>query len=250
MRNFLLVLLLSNLGILAWYHWLREPYTNAPVAPSYEGLPSLELAGDQPVEQPGPQAFSMKTADERLNAGVSECRSRGPLSKGSDAAEARSGQAVDQFDALGRNEPGRLFVGYWVNIAAAEDRAAAEVITDALRADGVTDFYIVPSGNDQNAISLGVFSELGRAQRRLQQLSDRGFGAQVNQRYRDGEVSWLDVSGFGADNLNLSALGVEVLGLAISDRCPPRSLAAHLASAIPAGYMRATRVKLPSARRR
>ncbi|MCH6572429.1 MAG: SPOR domain-containing protein [Proteobacteria bacterium] len=222
MRNFLLVLLLINLGILAWYHWLREPYTNAPVAPSYEGLPSLELAGGQPVEQPGPQVFSMKTGEELLNAGVSECRSIGPFSKADDAEEAaRTLQGLD-FSVRRRSEPGQLFVGYWVNIAAAEDRAAAEVITDALRADGVTDFYIVPSGDDQNAISLGVFSELGRAQRRLQQLSDRGFGAQVNQRYRDGEVSWLDVSGFGADNLNLSALGVEVPGLEISDRCPPR----------------------------
>ncbi|MCH8958655.1 MAG: SPOR domain-containing protein [Proteobacteria bacterium] len=222
MRNFLLVLLAVNLGILAWYHWLREPYDNAPIATSYEGLPSLELAEDQPVEQSGPQVFSMKTGEELLNAGVSECRSIGPFSKADDAQEAaRTLQGLD-FSVGRRNEPGRLFVGYWVNIAAAEDRAAAEVITDALRADGVTDFYIVPSGDDQNAISLGVFSELGRAQRRLQQLSDRGFGAQVNQRYRDGEVSWLDVSGFGADNLNLSALGVEVAGLEIRDRCPPR----------------------------
>ena len=118
LRNFLLVLLLINLGILAWYHWLREPYTNAPVAPSYEGLPSLELAGGQPVEQPGPQVFSMKTGEELLNAGVSECRSIGPFSKADDAEEAaRTLQGLD-FSVARRNEPGRLFVGYWVNIAA------------------------------------------------------------------------------------------------------------------------------------
>lgn len=222
MRNFLLILLLINLGILAWYHWLREPYDKAPIAPSYEGLPSLALAEDPPAEQSGPRVFSMKTGEELLNAGVSECRSIGPISKVDDAQEAAVTLRGLDFSVVGRSEPGRVFVGFWVNIAASEDRAAAEVITDALRADGVTDFYIVPTGDEQNAISLGVFSELGRAQRRLQLLSDRGFEAQVNQRYQDGEVSWLDVSGFGVDNLDISALGIDADGLEILDQCPPR----------------------------
>lgn len=222
MRNFLFILLLINLGILAWYHWLREPYDKAPVAPSYEGLPSLTLAEDPPAKSSGARVFSMKTGEELLNAGSSECRSIGPISKVDDAQGAAVTLRGLDFSVVRRSEPGRLFVGYWVNIAASEDRAAAEVITDALRADGVTDFYIVPSGDDQHAVSLGVFSELGRAQRRLQQLSDRGFEAQVNQRFKDGEVSWLDVSGFGVDNLDISALGIDADGLETLDQCPPR----------------------------
>lgn len=222
LRNFLLILLLINLGILAWYHWLREPYDKAPIAPSYEGLPSLTLAEDPPAEPSGARVFSMMTGEELLNAGISECRSIGPISKVDDAREAAATLRGLDFSVVRRSKPGRRFVGFWVNIAASKDRAAAEVITDALRADGVTDFYIVPTGDEQNAISLGVFSELGRAQRRLQLLSDRGFEAQVNQRYRDGEVGWLDVSGFGVDNLAISALGIDTDGLEILDRCPPR----------------------------
>jgi len=222
LRNFLFVLLLINLGILAWYHWLREPYPKAPIAPGYEGLPSLALAEDPPAEPSRPQVFSMKTGEELLNAGLSECRSIGPFEKADDADDVTQTLRGQDYAVSRRSEPGRLFVGYWVNIAATEDRAAAEVITDALRADGLTDFYIVPSGDDQNAISLGVFSELGRAQRRLQQLSDRGFDAQVMQRYQDGEVSWLDVSGFGVDNLEVSALGIDAGGLEILAQCPLR----------------------------
>ncbi len=222
MRNYLLVLLLINLGILAWYHWLRESDESTPIAASYEGLPSLALVDEQPAEQSGPQVFSMKTGQELLDAGVSECRSIGPFGKADDAnVAAMILQGLD-FSVAKRSNPGQVFVGYWVNIAAAENRAAAEVITDALRADGVTDFYIVPSGGDQNTISLGVFSELGRAQRRLQQLSDRGFDAQVNQRYQDGVVSWLDVSGLGVDKLLVSALGINIPGIEIRDRCPSR----------------------------
>ena len=221
MRNFLLVLLLINLGILAWYHWLREPDENTPIASSYEGLPSLALAEDQRAEQSGPQVYAMKTGQELLNAGVLECRSIGPFGKEDDAKAAATTLRELDFTVRRRSESGRVFVGYWVNIASAENRAAAEVITDALRADGVTDFYIVPSGNDENDISLGVFSELRRAQRRLQQLSDRGFDAQVNERYQDGEVSWLDVSGFGVNDLDVSAMGVGVPGLEIRDRCRP-----------------------------
>ncbi|MCZ6880555.1 MAG: SPOR domain-containing protein [Gammaproteobacteria bacterium] len=222
LRNFLLVLLLINLGILAWYHWLRETDEGAPIAPSYEGLPSLALVEKQPLVEPGPQVFSMKTGQELLDAGVSDCRSIGPFEKTDDADDVTLTLLGQDYAVSTRSTPGRLFIGFWVNIAAADDRAAAEVITDALRADGVTDFYIVPSGDDQYAISLGVFSELGRAQRRLQQLSDRGFEAQVNQRYKDGEVSWLDVSGFGVDKLNVSALAIDARGLEILGQCPPR----------------------------
>jgi hypothetical protein len=163
----------------------------------------------------------MKTGQELLDAGISECRSIGPFSKANDIDRAT--QALQGLDYLvaRRSQPGRLFVGYWVNIAKAQDRGAAEVITNALRADGVTDFYIVPSGDDQNAISLGVFSELERAQRRLQQLSDRGFEAQVNQRYQDGEVTWLEVSGLGVGNLDIGAVGVVVRDLEIRDECSP-----------------------------
>jgi hypothetical protein len=221
LRNFLLVLLLINLGVLAWYHWLREAGDSVPIAPGYEGLPSLALPENQPADEPGPQVFSMKTGQELLDAGISECRSIGPFSKADDIDRATQALQGLDYSVARRSQPGRLFVGYWVNIAKAQDRGAAEVITNALRADGVTDFYIVPSGDDQNAISLGVFSELERAQRRLQQLSDRGFEAQVNQRYQDGEVTWLEVSGLGVGNLDIGAVGVVVRDLEIRDECPP-----------------------------
>ncbi len=222
LRNFLLVLLLINLGILAWYHWLRESDESIPIAASYEGLPTLALADEPNVEEAGPQIFALMTGQELLNASVSECRSIGPFDKAGDADGATRNLRGLDYSVARHRAPGRVFVGFWVNVPPAADRAAAEVVADALRADGITDFYIVPSGDDQYAVSLGVFSELARAQRRSQQMSGRGFKIQVNQRFKDGEVIWLDVSGFGADSLDIAALGVDVRNLEILGDCPKR----------------------------
>ncbi|MEW6646393.1 MAG: hypothetical protein AB1450_04250 [Pseudomonadota bacterium] len=59
---------------------------------------------------------------------------------------------------------------YWVMLPPATSPTAAAPILQRLERAGVKDFYLIRSGENANAISLGVYSAKDSAQRRVQQI--------------------------------------------------------------------------------
>jgi hypothetical protein len=98
------------------------------------------------------------------------------------------------FEPRQRVEQGELWTGYWVSVRDFATRDAAEVALRTLTQNGVTDVYLMPGADPENVLSLGVFSDYQRAQRRAEQVRALGLTPQISDRKRSGSVFWLDVN--------------------------------------------------------
>jgi cell division protein FtsN len=121
------------------------------------------------------------------------CTSVGPFADLAEATQAQAALRGAGFEPRQRMEQGELWVGYWVSVQNLVDRAAADSAMQTLQGNGITDVYLMPGGDPNYTLSLGVFSDYQRAQRRAEQLEALGFEPQIEDRKRAGSVYWLDV---------------------------------------------------------
>jgi hypothetical protein len=63
-----------------------------------------------------------------------------------------------------------------------------------VRAEGITDSYVIPNSDTGNLVSLGVFSEISGVSRRRDQVRALGFEPEVVDRTRRATVYWIDIS--------------------------------------------------------
>ncbi len=84
--------------------------------------------------------------------------------------------------------------GYWVFLPAMPN-ADARRIVDELAEKGVEDYFL----GRQNFISLGIFSDKRTAESRLRDITELGYDAHLEPRYRTREVYWLDLEEHGQD---------------------------------------------------
>ena len=80
--------------------------------------------------------------------------------------------------------------------------------TARLKQQGVTDYFRVATGEQKDAISLGVFSRSDLAQRRLRAMRKQGFQPQLETVPLPRRVYWLDWPVEGNPALNAGDLGV------------------------------------------
>jgi hypothetical protein len=62
-----------------------------------------------------------------------------------------------------------------------------------LKQRGIADAYIMPAADQTNVISLGIFSETERAQRRAEEVRSLGFTPSIADRTRKDTVYWIDI---------------------------------------------------------
>jgi len=91
-----------------------------------------------------------------------------------------------------RMEEGELWVGYWVSVQNFQSREDAETALKLLIESGVTDVYLMPATDATNVLSLGVFSDYQRAQRRAEEIRVLGLEPRIDDRKRTGSVYWVD----------------------------------------------------------
>lgn len=92
----------------------------------------------------------------------------------------------------GGEQPVERSLGYMVYLPAAANHAAAVEATRALAAKGVHDYFVVGTGDMQNAVSLGVYDSAANAENRAAQLQKLGFGAKVKERVVTQPAYWAD----------------------------------------------------------
>lgn len=92
----------------------------------------------------------------------------------SQAAAADVITALQQGGATvrGQGEEAGEIKRYWVMLPPGASAAAATPVLERLQRAGIKDFYLIRSGENMNAISLGVFSSKDAAQNRLQQIRE------------------------------------------------------------------------------
>lgn len=123
----------------------------------------------------------------------SSCTTVGPFADLANAAQAQAVLKSAGFDPRQRVEEGELWVGYWVSVQNLPTRDAAEEAVGVLSERGITDIYIMPGSDPPNVLSLGVFSDYQRAQRRANEIRMLGFEPQIDDRKRAGSAYWIDV---------------------------------------------------------
>lgn len=233
MRNLFLALVLANLGFAAWSAWFapadREGRPADEGLPKLtlvsEVPPDLRSSGvvvepaaavETPaIEQPPPDAASTDlpaptsaepiagdarseesgaAAEEGATAAAAQCTSVGPFRELSQAATAAAALRTVGYEPLQRIAEGDIWIGYWVYIPAIETEREANEILTRVRAEGITDSYVIPNSDSGNLVSLGVFSEISGVSRIREQMRALGFEPQVVDRTRRATVYWIDIS--------------------------------------------------------
>jgi hypothetical protein len=177
----------------------RKPAGNVAPPPrivlAQEAANSLEPAVVKPVQPPqvAPLGAAVPVPEQRTAiADQLACTSVGPFQDLADAAHAQAALQSAGFESRQRLEQGELWVGYWVSVQNFESREAAEAALKSLIDSGVTDVYLMPGTEPSSVLSLGVFSDYQRAQRRAEEIRVLGLEPRIDDRKRPGSVYWID----------------------------------------------------------
>jgi hypothetical protein len=222
MRPLVFGLLLANLFYLAWHHWVRLPDIPAQRAASAR-LPSLSVASERAVsDNVAPGRPAPGRAEPVEPPPPRSCRSLGPFPDPAAARVLADRLSSDGIETVLRSRDTEVSGGWWVYLGPEGSRQAARALTGRLASAGIDDFYIVPSGDLRNAVSLGLFREQGRAEYQAAEARRLGFEPTVRERMLTESAFWLDFKAqsvpLGPDDLQ-SADGQL---LRVEDReCPP-----------------------------
>jgi hypothetical protein len=192
------LLLFANLVYLAWAHWIDVPQP-ATANDVYAKLPRLKLVGESPAENNRPPSGSArKTALQSpapvQAAAAARCLSVGPFD---DEAGATRGASLLREKGLAprqRSQQGEVSKGFWVYIGGLKaDHDVSEVL-HTLEQSHVEDAKVMPdTAPDAHRVSIGLFSDRDRADRRAQSIKKLGLDPAVAERKVPGTVFWIDV---------------------------------------------------------
>jgi hypothetical protein len=235
-RIVLFVLVGLNVLYLAWAGWIDTP-APAPPAPvaTIDPLPQLTLVSES---LPRPAGSSASAGPASSSAGsssaltqpvistpasASRCVSIGPFN---DLAQAARGAALLRdrgFAPKQRAEQGETWEGYWVSVGGLRTTADENKLLKALERAGIRDARVLPDEPGGRRVSVGLFSERDRADKRAQAVKKLGFTAEVTERTQAGTVYWVDMD-VGANDRSVPTeglLSLEDTGSRISIRvCP------------------------------
>jgi hypothetical protein len=206
-RTFCLLLILGNALFFSWAELIDVHVSSfdrasaANVAPpprivlAREASSEPEPAVVKDVQPPRVEPLnSSSTAQVATASGdAMSCTTVGPFADLADASHAQAALRSGGFAPRQRLEQGELWVGYWVSVQNLESRGAAESAVKTLSDSGIKDVYLMPGGDPANILSLGVFSDYHRAERRAEEIRALGFEPRIDDRKRAGSVYWLDV---------------------------------------------------------
>ena len=212
MRTLCLALILLNTLYFAWAEfiagsnsdmdWARSDVVRPPpivlVSEADMGTPraSKGEAAAPKRDTPKPQPVATASPPPQPNvrvAATNPCTSVGPFSTMTEASQAQAALRAVGFTPKQRFEAGgEVWAGYWVSLDGFDSSKKAETALKQLNDKGVGDTFLVPGSNPPK-VSVGVFLDYQRAQKRAEQIRAMGFEPKVSDRKRNEPVYWLDV---------------------------------------------------------
>ena len=190
MRGFFILLLLSNIAYFSWQFFTAEQSLTPPVLVQSPGKQLVMLAELSDDERPSPRVSASIEEAEKL-------ATRPAVNVAESTTKAESDMPmlcvrIDQIEEaqhlntllnllkpagaanIEQGEQAGVRGSYWVMLPPYSDKTAADASAKILTERQLRDFFIVRSGEYENAISLGVFSSEERARRRQQQVDGLG----------------------------------------------------------------------------
>ncbi|WP_159017424.1 SPOR domain-containing protein [Cognatiluteimonas profundi] len=201
-RASIVLLVMLNLGVAAW--WIFRPEPTVPAATSTSPRPPrLQLASERAATTPAPagtaalvQLATAATATLPSTpvsaAAASQCFTLGPFVDDAAVSAAR-GRLQPRVTRLQVRQAPTAGRGWRVWLPSLADHDAAVAMAARIDAAGFKDYYIVPTGSEANSIALGRFGNEESATRQQAALAAAGFPAQAGPL---GTVTqWIDVMG-------------------------------------------------------
>src|SRR5262249_30373453 len=134
------------------------------------------------------------TAQKMALTQPSACLSVGPFGDIANSAQAAALLSAKGFDPKQRAEAAPTSSGYWVNVSGLKTQADVDKALAALEKSGIKDARVMPETPDTGRrLSLGLYSERNRADRRAQAVRAAGLDAEVAERKLAGTVYWVDL---------------------------------------------------------
>ncbi len=167
----------------------REMMEANPQEHSIGAIREVQPPAVEPLSAQSPAADRTDTAQ----LDPMSCTSIGPFPDLPQASQAQASLRAAGFRPQQRMEQGEIWAGYWVSVQGLATREAAEAALKTLTTNGINDVYLMPGSDPPNVLSLGVFSDYQRAQRRLNEVRALGLTPHIDDRKRAGSVYWIDV---------------------------------------------------------
>jgi len=221
-RRVFFALVFLNLAYLAWAYWVTPPPT-VPVNEAIERLPRLKLVEELPASQrPDPNA--PKAPDS-----AQACMSVGPFPDVNNSAQAASLLKERGFDPRQRAAAGEMSDGFWVFVGGMKSEADTDRMLVNLEHNGIKDALVMPAtATEGRRVSLGLFSERARAERRADTVKALGIKAEVAERKLPGTLYWVDLAPLpGMNTIPLQDLFAQGVSSKIAVQpCPAATVAA------------------------
>jgi hypothetical protein len=173
---------------------------------SAAAAPAAEVAGGAATPPSDAGAAAATTANARPGAAAApdasdgaagataSCASIGPFASADAVASAQRALQPQGVATRQRAAAGLLPDGYMVVVGRIANAAEQDRVQMRLRRGGLNDAYIIPELPDGRAVSVGQFSDRGRAERRADVVRTMGYAPSIIARQRDATVYWLDLS--------------------------------------------------------
>ena len=186
MRVVVYALVLVNLLYFGWAEWIDVP---APPAPNpTANLPRLKLLSDLP---PAQRAAASKMSLEKP---VMQCVSVGPFDDLGIAAKAATVLRTKSFAPQERTAESPAIRRFWVYLTGFKTDAGQMRVLHRLERGGIDDAEAMPADAGGRKVSLGLFTDRARAERRVKVVQAMGFQTSMTQRMLPGTVYWLDLT--------------------------------------------------------
>jgi cell division septation protein DedD len=218
MRTAAVILLFVNLVFMAWGHWIDVPSEPA-VNQADAHLPRLLLANELPARlatiPPSVAAVTAPSSEASAPTAtpdVKRCVSVGPFNDIAQQTRAASRLQERGFTPKERTETGDVRDGYWVYLGGLKSAADETRALKSLQEAGITDAHPVPASDDGRRVSIGLFTERPRAERRARAVQHLGFSPDIVERRRSGTIYWIDL------DLGTSDAAVPTEGLVTPDQ--------------------------------
>lgn len=228
MRVIFFALLLVNLLYMGWAEWIDVP---APPPPSpIAKLPRLTLASELSPEKR--VALARKMALET----APQCVSVGPFDDPGIAGQAAALLKAKSFAPQQRTAESPAIRRFWVYLDGFASDAAVSKALHKLERGGIDDAEAMPPETGRR-ISLGLFTDRDRADRRAKLMRTMGFKPTTTERMLPGTVYWLDLkipNGSAVPLKDVSSLEPAGASTSVSVQSCPTSPAPSTPPAIPA----------------
>ncbi len=214
MRWLFLFVLMLNFAYVGWELSRPEPVPAEPVVDRHvPGIVLLSEIGQESVAVA--KVAAERTPDEaekKPAAQEAECFTLGPFRDLEKLRAVTRGIKKYVVAASFRSHEEREQERFWVYLPPASSFSEAKELVGNLKKMKVSDYFIVKSGPQINAISLGYFTEKKRAYAHAERMTKLGLKPEVEALFKNYTIYWLDYEIAAATSIPDSVLGKHITG--------------------------------------